>query len=279
MPTFAAVICSRNGIIATVSEHITSSHALASTGIIVGIDEPAHFGVVITALEVVQPGICVVDVTTVPQGIVDSQGRSHGAADAENLAPGIIGVSNDRRAVEIHQHNYVALGIEDVIICRAVVLNADRSPGGIVGEVHLGGAVGHGHQQSAAVDVIPGGGAVAAAGAHSVRAIGVRPGGGAVAHAFQPAATLPGVAPGTITKGVANRIISNGFAAVGSQQVAPVCIAIAIGNSLLHCTQSPGGVGILLLAENVACAVVSPNPGFSRCLVILPDQLISNLSS
>ncbi len=172
-------------------------------------------------MEVVQPGICVVDVAPVAQRVIGSQGGSHGAGSAAQLAPGVISVVDHRTAAAIDDGNHITLRIKNIIVCRAIVLNADGPPGGIVCEVHLSGAVGHGHQLGTVIGVLPGGGAVAAAGAHSVRAIRKVPGHPVSGHVFQPAATLPGVAPGAVTKGVANRIISNGFAAVGSQQVAP----------------------------------------------------------
>ena len=58
---------------------------LSSTGIAVGIDKPAGVGVIVAALEVVEPGLGVVVVTTVPERV----DFCHSAGSGQDFAVGI----------------------------------------------------------------------------------------------------------------------------------------------------------------------------------------------
>ena len=88
---------------------------------------------------------------------------------------------------------------------------------------------------------------------------------------------LPGVGPGAVAQRVANPIVSDGIAVIDCQQVAPGGISVGIIDGIQHCTQRACRVGILFLALDIAGIVVSPGPGFSRRLVVLPGQLIGTV--
>ena len=49
-------VCAINRIIPTIRKHIVSEQALAGGNEYVGIEEPAPFGVIIPALEIIEPG-------------------------------------------------------------------------------------------------------------------------------------------------------------------------------------------------------------------------------
>jgi hypothetical protein len=53
-------------IISTIGKHVIAQHALTGGSIGVRIDEPAYFGVVISALEIVQPGLSSIDLAASP---------------------------------------------------------------------------------------------------------------------------------------------------------------------------------------------------------------------
>ena len=55
--THATRISTVNRIIAAVGKHVVAEDALAGGDIGVGIDESTDFGVVITALQIIEPGI------------------------------------------------------------------------------------------------------------------------------------------------------------------------------------------------------------------------------
>ena len=83
----------------------------------VGADEPAHLGVVISGLEVIQLGLSIVDIATVAEGVLLAEGGRKGAAHGKDIAPGIIGIRYDRVAIgTVHQRHYVTLKILDIVI-------------------------------------------------------------------------------------------------------------------------------------------------------------------
>ena len=54
-----------DGVIVAVGKHVIAEQALAGGNKCVGVDEPPDLGVVITALEVIQPRLIIVDIATV----------------------------------------------------------------------------------------------------------------------------------------------------------------------------------------------------------------------
>ena len=52
----------QNGIIITIRKHIVTQDTLAGGGIGVGIDEPGYSGIIIPGLEIVEPGLSVVNI-------------------------------------------------------------------------------------------------------------------------------------------------------------------------------------------------------------------------
>ena len=79
------------GIIVAISEHIKSGKSLACACIAIRVDKPANFGVIITALEIIETRFSVVVVTAVAQRI----NFSHAAGCRNDLAIGVIIVSSD----------------------------------------------------------------------------------------------------------------------------------------------------------------------------------------
>ena len=49
-----------DGVISTVGKHIITEDTLTGTGIGICINKPAHLGIIITALQIIQPGLYVV---------------------------------------------------------------------------------------------------------------------------------------------------------------------------------------------------------------------------
>jgi len=41
----------------------------------IGVEESAPDGVVISALQIIQPGFGIIDITTIPQGVICAEGR------------------------------------------------------------------------------------------------------------------------------------------------------------------------------------------------------------
>ena len=56
----------------------------------VSADESSPFRIVISCVEVVEPGFGVVVITTVTEGVILPQGRSHGTGGGNDVAPCIV---------------------------------------------------------------------------------------------------------------------------------------------------------------------------------------------
>ena len=109
---------------------------------------------------------------------------------------------------------------------------------------------------------------------HSVGIVGVRHRCCAVGHGCQLSAVLPSVGPRAVVGRIAGVIMLNGNTVVGHQQVAPVTVAVGVGDCIRRCAERPGGVGIFRPGGDVACVVVSPDMGEAAGLIVLPDQLV-----
>ena len=118
---------------------------------------------------------------------------------------------------------------------------------------------------------------VGAAGAHAVGIIGICPGGGAIGHRCQLPATLPRISPGAVTKRVADLVIADGRTIITGQQVAPGIVAVGVHHGVQHFAQLAGGVGILLTLQNIACIIISPDPGLAGKRIVFTDQLVAEL--
>ena len=83
--------------------------------------------------------------------------------------------------------------------------------------------------------------------------------------------------PITIVTGIAYGVVLDSCTVVGCQQIAPAGIGVCIGDGICGSTQHTGSVGIFLLAQDIACIIVFPCPGFTSLVVIFPDQLIGTV--
>ena len=94
---------------------------------VVNRDESSDFGVVVTALQVVQLGFGIVVIATVAEGIqvADVVGVGNlGSAGIENftIAPCVITIFYHNRAAAVKQESHVILRVLSTIICRAAML-------------------------------------------------------------------------------------------------------------------------------------------------------------
>ena len=88
-----------NWVVIAVGKHIAAQEALAGRGIVIRIDKPTDFRIVVSALQVVEAGLRIVIIPTIAEGIVighvcggGGNGRSGCAGHAQNLAVGVVGV-------------------------------------------------------------------------------------------------------------------------------------------------------------------------------------------
>ena len=86
-------------IIVAISKHIAAQEALPGGRIVIRIDEPANFRVIVSALQVVEAGFRIVIIPPVAEGIVighvcggGGNGRPRRVGHAQHLAERVVGV-------------------------------------------------------------------------------------------------------------------------------------------------------------------------------------------
>ena len=88
---------------------------------------------------------------------------------------------------------------------------------------------------------------------------------------------LPGIGMCTVAQGVAYTVISDSLSVIAGEQIAPVGVAVGVGDSVNGRTQLAGGISVLRLTQDVTGVIVSPCPGLAQLLVVLPNELIGTV--
>ena len=101
---------------------------------IVRIDKPTGFGIIVTALEVVQPCLRVIHIPAVAEGVEFAQRVGHGAGGGQRITPRVIGVRHHLRAAAVDQPGHVALRVLQVEVFRAIIGDGHEADL-VVGEV------------------------------------------------------------------------------------------------------------------------------------------------
>ena len=218
----------------------------------------------------------IINITTIPQGVILSQGRGHAAGSRNQPSPCIILVLHHCCARTVDDGHHIALQIGDVVVRHIIVANHQGSAIRAVAETHHYTAPGHLGQLGTVVQVTISDGAIGPACPHTVDIVGKVPGGTALRHGSKLPTIFPGIGPSTDRHRIADLVISNRRIAILGQQVAPVIVAIGIDDSRIA-TNFTQRIGEFRFAQNVACAIVFPYPGFVRRLVIPPDQLVDTV--
>ena len=248
LPTFIS-IC--KWAVVTIHPHVIPNNTLPSGSIAIRIDKPPHHRVIVSALEVIEPGFLVVHVSTVAQGVDACQG----SRCRDDLAIGIVVIAGRHRTAGVHNAHYVALEIGDVIVHRAVVLHGVGCTIGIIEEVNGIGSPGHAHQLAAGVVVAVGGAVHGLAGSQAAGIISKAQVVGSIGDGGQSPTIDPGKVPAgaiVVAGGVANGIVSNAVAVKGSEQILPGGVTV--------------GVGVPISSQDVARAIVGIGVGgVPRC--------------
>ena len=74
------------------------------------IDESAPLGVIVAGLEVIEPGLSIVYIATIPQRVIFADGVGAASGGGENVAPGIAALLNHPNVVAILYTITVSLG-------------------------------------------------------------------------------------------------------------------------------------------------------------------------
>lgn len=128
------IITCINWIILAIRKHICAQDRIARIAIYIRINKSAGIGVVVAALEVVKPGVCVIDIASVAQGvyICNVVGACNYCAavvfNRRKRTLMVVCISCRNTAVFIHEHGNIALQVLDIVVsCAAVEHGADTS--------------------------------------------------------------------------------------------------------------------------------------------------------
>ena len=152
-PTTSSRITLHDRIIQAISKNVIANNT-ALVEQYIPIHKPPHFGVVVAGLEVIQPTLGIVIISSVPNGVdmgdvvCIGDGVAACIGDQEQLAPGIVGVITNGAGVLVPQADDVTLQVVHIIvvILRGVVFGIGdegrdtvRRAGGIVDVLDLNG--------------------------------------------------------------------------------------------------------------------------------------------
>ena len=80
------------------------------------VNESATFGVIVAGLEVIEPGLSVVYIATIPQRVIFADGIGAASGGGENVAPGIVSITDNLVAGLVDDTHHIALQVSDVIV-------------------------------------------------------------------------------------------------------------------------------------------------------------------
>ena len=107
----------------------------------VGTNKPAHPGIIVPGLEVIEAGFLVIDIAPIAEGVLPAEGSGQGAGAGEGIAPGVVGVFDHDLAGIVGDGDNVALGIVKIEVLGAVEANGHGLAVGIAADGHAVGTV------------------------------------------------------------------------------------------------------------------------------------------
>lgn len=272
-----ARICIDDRVIDAIRKQIISCETGTSIDKTICIEETAPFGIVISALQVIQASFSVVDVAAVAQGVMQAEGVCHAAGGAKELAPGIVGIAYNRSARAVQNGHHIALQVGDIVVGRSVEIDRQRTTIGTISKPHGVAAISHSAELTAVVDI---GISVSAVGIaalrpHAVSIVGKTPGLTISGHGCKLPPLCPGIAPSAVIQRIADGIIGDGLTVIVGQQIAPCGVAVLVaerGGALRGLLDR--GVGELGFADDVSGRVVGVlgNGVLGGGLLSLPHQ-------
>ncbi len=238
--------------------------------------EAANCRVVVARLEVVQPGLRVVVIPTIPEGVVLTECGCQGAGNSEGLAPAVIRIAYHNRAGVVHQTDDVVLSVAHVVVFRAVVVHGDEIAARVIGvellDLPRAAARYLRHEQTAVVAVVRHHVVHGFAGADALLVIGIARG-RAVAREGGEALALPGHGKSAVGQRVSDRIVGDRLSVVACQQIAPSGV-VGVGNRVRRRTERARSVVVLVAREDIAGEIVGVGRRAVGKLIVRTDELV-----
>ena len=111
-----------------------SEYALPGRNVNVGVNKPTGFRVVVSCLEIVEPRFLIVDIPTVAERVLGSQGACERTSARDLPAPAVIGVFYYGIVITVNQTDNIVLSIADIVVIRTVVIDRRYIAARIVAE-------------------------------------------------------------------------------------------------------------------------------------------------
>ena len=87
----------------------------------VGVEESAEIGGVISGGQIIQFCLIVVDIATIAQRIVYTEGGCHCAGGAQKVAPGIVNIAYHLFTRAIQNADYITLNVGNIIVDSIII--------------------------------------------------------------------------------------------------------------------------------------------------------------
>ena len=125
-----------NGVIPAIGKHIAAGNALSCGNKSVRADKPPELRVIISAVEIIKPGLGVVIIPSVAEGVFVAHGVAGGVGDGA-VAPGVVAVlGHDLPRGGPDNGNNIPLQVVEIVEQHGPVGKAHALAGAVVDEAH-----------------------------------------------------------------------------------------------------------------------------------------------
>ena len=261
-----------NGIVVAVCKQILRS-GTAVVDKAVRANKSPEFRAIIPAVEIVQPGLGVVIIPPVAEGILVAHGVASSVGDS-TLAPGIVVIFRNHLSRGCADDgDDIPLDFVEIVEQHGTVGKAHALAGAVVEEAH-NGIPGLLRQNLAAVEEELRGGTVdCLAGTDTVGIVLIAVGIAAVGD-FPQLPAHPGVGGAVAACHVADAVVGDGLAVVLGQQIGPAAVAVGVGFGLQNLAQGAGCIGVPLDRQNVPGLAIGVDEGGVLGLAVVAGQLV-----
>ena len=239
------------------------------------IQKPAHLGIIIPAVEVIQPCLGIIVIPPIAEGVGCTDGVAVGIFDACALAPCVVAVLRSKLAAYGVCYGYdVALQIIDIVVKMIVRISKTNTITSRVVEEPHGALSGLLRQNLTAVEEILRGDAVdRLARSYPVGVIGE------AEHIFilcctRKLSALPSHVPAEIARRVTDGVVGDGLTVVGRQQITPRAVAVGVADRMEGRAKLAGGVVIFALTQDIAAGIIFVGKRLALRRAVVANQLV-----
>ena len=115
----SVIIHSKNGGVSAIQEEVSLSY-------VVCINKPFPHRIIIPAPQIVQSGLLIIYISTIPERVYRTQRGRHRASLADQITPCIINIFYHPRTIRVNQRSYIALQVVDIEIVHAIETHHGR---------------------------------------------------------------------------------------------------------------------------------------------------------